>query len=543
MSHNPHPSCPTHEHAAWNRRSFVKSLFAGAGALLVPGIGGLQAAAAPLLAKGNPDRILLLLQLDGGNDGLNTVVPISDDRYFQQRPDLAITNALGLTTNAGLHPALTNLHGFWQDNQMAILQSVGYPDMSQSHFASADYWNEASDPSTGFLRTGWIGRTMLRTDPDYFTSPPAHPLALGVGASYSPLMQSAAGSIGVAFKDVWTFERVAQTGSLHSLDGLQGGPPGEQQRFVRDIGNRAFRFGSEIATRHGNASNTRPYPNSHIGKSLAAIARLIRGGMSTRVYHVSRWGFDTHAYQADEHADILSDIDDSLGAFYADLKSDGLDQRVMTLTFSEFGRRVYQNGQRGTDHGEASVMFALGPGVTPDIYGAAPDLSGENVPVHSDFRSVYTEALTDWMGIPQSDVAAALNGTYAPMGFISGGGLPVELAGFNGFATEAGVQLKWATLSETDADHFVVERSFRGSTSEFEAIGQVQATGSATRGATYAFVDPSPHAGPTSYRLRQVDLDGRFTFYGPITVESARVADFQLSAYPNPSRGRAVVNI
>ncbi|MEM6336075.1 MAG: T9SS type A sorting domain-containing protein, partial [Bacteroidota bacterium] len=122
-------------------------------------------------------------------------------------------------------------------------------------------------------------------------------------------------------------------------------------------------------------------------------------------------------------------------------------------------------------------------------------------------------------------------------------GLPVELAGFNGFATEAGVQLKWATLSETDADHFLVERSFRGSTSEFEAIGQVQATGSATKGATYAFVDPSPHAGPTSYRLRQVDLDGRFTFYGPITVESARVADFQLSAYPNPSRGRAVVNI
>ncbi|MEM1271070.1 MAG: hypothetical protein AAGI08_13600, partial [Bacteroidota bacterium] len=149
MSHTHHPSCPTHEHAAWNRRSFVKSLFAGAGALLVPGIGGLQAAAAPLLAKGNPDRILLLLQLDGGNDGLNTVVPVSDDRYFQQRPDLAITNALGLTTNAGLHPSLTNLHGFWQDNQMAILQSVCYPDMSQSHLASADYWNESIDPSTG----------------------------------------------------------------------------------------------------------------------------------------------------------------------------------------------------------------------------------------------------------------------------------------------------------------------------------------------------------------------------------------------------------
>ncbi|MEM6336073.1 MAG: DUF1501 domain-containing protein [Bacteroidota bacterium] len=512
---------------------------------MLPGIGGLHASAAPLLATSNPDRVLLLVQLKGGNDGLNTVIPIADDRYYTQRPTLGIAGntALGLTASAALHPALSNLHGHWQDNELAVVQSVGYPDMTKSHFKGIDYWMEGSDPGTGNYDSGWVGRTMLGLDPDYFTNPPAHPLALGVGASFSPLFETASGSTGVAFKDVSSFERVAETGQLWSLNGLQAGVGGSQQRFVREVGNRSFAFGTEIASVYGTASNTASYPNTNLSKSLATIARLIRGGLSTRVYHVSLGGFDTHANQLSDHANRLGQLDAALGAFYADLQNGGHDQRVLTLTFSEFGRRVYENGSAGTDHGAASVMFALGPGVTPDVYGPVPDLGENDVPVALDFRSLYSDALTGWMGMSQTDVSTLMGGTFPSVGIVQGGGLPVELTGFNAYVTAAGVELRWATLTETGADHFVIERSMRGSTSEFEAIGRLQATGSRQQGATYRFTDPASPGGRVSYRLRQVDRDGRFAFYGPITVEASAPLEFGLSAYPNPSRGNATIEV
>ncbi len=410
-------------HATWTRRQFLRGM-AVSGTAVSLGLNGrtVQATMAnPLLralASSASDRILVVIQLSGGNDGLNTVIPISNDIYYNARPGIAIApqDAVALTSDTALHPALARLAPLYQDGLLEVVQNVGYASPDLSHFTSTDVWLSGRDASD-MEGTGWSGRFLEKEYPSYADNPPDHPIALQIGSSTPLLFAGHGQSLGVTLPNQRLLDRLARSGQLFDEADVPDSIQGDEISFVRRVSNDSFVYAQAIKDAFDIGRNQASYSGgSTLGSDLATVARLIRGGLGARIYHVSIGGFDTHAYQAGSHNTLLSRLGNAISAFVEDLRADDLLDRVTGVTFSEFGRRVFQNGSSGTDHGTSAPMFIFGQHLAGGLLGDAPDLKNldpaRNMIAGIDFRSVYGSLLRDWFGMGQGEVDQLFNGAY-----------------------------------------------------------------------------------------------------------------------------------
>ena len=372
---------------------------------------------------GKDGNILVVLQLAGGNDGLNTVVPVGDDDYRRARPTLGLRDdqvlKLGQKEKVGLHPSLAGLAKFYEEGGLAVVQGVGYPNPNRSHFRSTEIWATATDENKA-SSTGWIGR--------YFDNAcggcdAAAGITLG---SQTPQAFSAQSPKGVLVEAAGGKRRrlgadgepEADGSMTMAMDGeVEEGPAGGS---IGDIAGPSGKINAldflertemdvqvtqkEIAAASKRGKNGVPYPGSWLGNQFALISRLIAGGMKTRVYYVSQGGYDTHTGQANAHERLLREMGDAVTAFLADLKAQGNLGRVTLMTFSEFGRRVRENASGGTDHGAAAPLFLAGGGIQAGLLGkmpslAARDLEDGDVKFNVDFRSVYATVLEKHLGV------------------------------------------------------------------------------------------------------------------------------------------------
>ncbi|HEY8932630.1 MAG TPA: DUF1501 domain-containing protein [Rariglobus sp.] len=381
MNNSPH-YLPT------TRREFLRLSGKGIGLLAFSQFAPSFLVQSTLAATPSPEKdrsILVLVQLAGGNDGLNTVIPYEDPEYYRLRPTIGIKkeDALRLDDTLGLHPSLVALHELMKDGRAGIIQNVGYPNPNRSHFRSSEIWETGSD-SNQFLPTGWIGR-FLDNACDGAPGEGSTPVAVHVT---NELPQS------------------FLSGKAHSTFGLRSTMMNAHvtdQRVQRVIGG----YRPESA-----------YPGNPFAQSLRNVASLIASGMSTRVYFVSLGGFDTHSNQVNHHGNLLRTLSEGLAAFQKDLVAKKLDSQVLTMTFSEFGRRPNENESRGTDHGTAAPLFVMGGNLKGSLHGTAPSLNlkkNQDVEFSTDFRQVYATVLDKWFACPTGQV---LGKTYEPLKFI-----------------------------------------------------------------------------------------------------------------------------
>ncbi len=415
----------------WSRRDFLGTLL-GATATV-----GLSLYRIPLYATAprsrmasllslNPDRRLVLIQLKGGNDGFNTIVPVRNDLYYNLRPTLAIpaNETVSLNAELGMHPSMAPLQNTWLSGQMAVIQGAGYPNASLSHFESTDIWTTASTDTSGKL-TGWVGNALDLEYPDFLEEPPGYPLALRVGGSQPLLFQGPSARMGIAINNGAAFDRLVATGSLYDEEDVPATFGGNELAFVRRSANEALTFGQLIQEAAANGLNRVEYPENPLGSSLAIVSQMIKGGLKTQIYLVELGSFDTHGNQLDRQEELLGNLAASVQAFFSDLEIDDAAGDVMALTFSEFGRRPYENGSGGTDHGTAAPMFAFGPGILGGVYSELPSLNdldkNGNVAPTTDFRSVYATTLVNWMGMEPDDVSMLLGSEYPFIDFVQSG--------------------------------------------------------------------------------------------------------------------------
>ncbi len=423
------------------RRQFLRtSLLGGAVAWSVPAFlertfFTLDAMAADSMQPTGKDApILVVLQLAGGNDGLNTVVPFSDDAYHRARPGIAIKNPLKITDSLGLHPRLTGLRRLYDEGHLAIVQGVGYPNPNRSHFRSTEIWQTASDAENAESH-GWIGRYFdaccKGDDPCVGVSigaqtPQAFAADQPKGVSFSKPEQfrfaSENSADPAAAEDFFrnTNEQGMESNDGGSIGMLQGpaGGGGDAMDFLRRTALDAQMSSDKVLAITRKSKSPVSYPPGNLADSMNLVARLIGGGLPTRVYYVGQGGYDTHSNQAGSHDRLMGDLDAALTAFTADLKAQGNFNRVVLMTFSEFGRRVAENGSGGTDHGAAAPLFVTGGAIKAGLYGASPSLTAlhDGDLVHNlDFRSVYATVLADWLKVP---VQPVLHRAFPTIGFV-----------------------------------------------------------------------------------------------------------------------------
>ncbi len=424
-----HGEAHEEDHNSWTRKNFLSTLGIGAmGSGLM--LGGLPVNAMArtkflnrLMAADN-DRILILIQLGGGNDGLNTIVPVENDIYYQKRPTIAISKeeSILLSDDIGMHPAMASLQPLWGNGNMSVIHNVGYQNANRSHARSTDIWTSASDENVN-LGTGWAGRFLVEDNPDFIVNPPEYPLGVRIGGS-ATLFQSEFGNLGVTFGGATQFAQFLEQGGFYDEVDVPENEFGRSLSFARKIANSSFKYLESIQTAADSSTNLGEYPNSGLSRSLSVVARLIRGGLKTKVFLVSKGGFDTHNNQGSTdggHANLLADIADSVSAFYADLEADGQQDRALTMTFSEFGRTLDENSSNGTDHGSSAPVMLFGP-VNGGLYGDhanLTDLDNSGDPIFSnDYRSIYTSILNNWFGLDVNETEMVLQGEFQDLGFV-----------------------------------------------------------------------------------------------------------------------------
>ena len=367
-----------------------------------------------LLPTSDNDRVLVLVQLTGGNDGLNTVIPLEYySNYYNARKNIGIkeSNVLKLSnvSNIGLHPSMTGLQQLYNDQQLAIIQSVGYPQPSFSHFRATDIWMTGSS-SNEILNTGWIGRFLDETFPGFPGSYPNNnmpdPLAIQIGSITSLSLQGPAQPMGMSISNTTNYYNFLS----NQIDPAPGTNAGKELTYVREITKQTQKYGDVIKAASAKVTQQAPYPTSNsLAEQLKIVARLIKGGLKTKIYLVSFGGFDTHSLQAvssdtstGNHAKLLKTVSDAIKAFQDDLKFLGVDDRVIGMTFSEFGRRILSNASGGTDHGAAAPLFIFGSKVNGGVIGKTPIIPttasvNDNIPYQYDFRSIYASLLSNWL--------------------------------------------------------------------------------------------------------------------------------------------------
>jgi uncharacterized protein (DUF1501 family) len=424
-----HGEAHTRDHDSWTRRSFLSTLgFAAMGSSMM--LGGMPVSTFARskffnrLASAENDRVLILIQLGGGNDGLNTIIPVTNDIYYQKRPTIGIRkqDSILLSDDIGMHPALASLEPFWDDGNMAVIHNAGYASQNRSHARSTDIWTSASSSNQN-INSGWAGRFLVEDNPDFIANPPEFPLGVRIGGSAN-VFQSEFGNLGVTFGGASQFTRFLEQGGFYDEHNVPENEFGRSLSFARKIANSSFKYLESIQAAADRASNLAEYPNSGLARSLSVVARLIRGGLNTKMYLVSLGGFDTHNNQGSltgGHANLLANIANSVSAFYNDLGTDNLNHRALTMTFSEFGRTLTENSSQGTDHGSSAPVMVFGP-VKGGQYGShatLTQLDGSGDPIYgTDYRSIYTSILDDWFGLPPEDLNSVIPGQYEKINFV-----------------------------------------------------------------------------------------------------------------------------
>ena len=387
-----------------DRRDFLK--ISAVAAYTISGMPGFLARAA---AQAGGDKTLVVIQLTGGNDGLNTLVPYSNPAYYAARPNIAVakSDVLTLGQGLGMHPALKPLMGLWDQGQLAWMENVGYPNPNRSHFASMAIWHTA-DPSQASSE-GWIGRISEQIGDPFCASNigTATPLAL-IAQNYAlPTIDS-----------VDNFQVRLPAGVQDAFDLMLSAQRGGEAAYLEQATRSMLKHTSAVQANIGKYRAGASYPDSKFAGQMKDVARLIASGTGQRVLYTSLGSFDTHAGQRGDQDRLLGEMAGALKAFYADLETQGLAEKVVVMGFSEFGRRVAENDSAGTDHGEGSVMFALGRGVKGGIHGDSPDLEKLNdgdVIYRQDFRGVYAEGLTGWLNL---DARKILGGDFRGPGWL-----------------------------------------------------------------------------------------------------------------------------
>ena len=404
------------------RREFIKKIgVASIGAPLL--LQGLQVQAMTSMVHVDPqaeDRVLVLVRLNGGNDGLNSVIPI--DQYANllvQRPNIILqeSSILNVTATIGLHPTMTGMESMFYDGKLGVIQSVGYPVQNRSHFRSTDIWSSGliDAPAT----TGWLGRKLQSDHATYPTHFPSesepHPFAINMGRGVSETCQGTKANFSHTVKDPNEVFDLNQGDFVHD-----GSCHSDQLEHINQLINQSNLYGGEInkAAESGNSISELYDEENDLAVQFRNVARLISGGLQTNIYILNVNGFDTHSAQVDssdsklgKHADLMKTVSDGIAAFQDDLSLLGLEERVIGMTFSEFGRQVASNASYGTDHGDAAPMFMFGTCLDFTIKGDNPEVSDtitkqEAVPMQIDFRDVYASVLKDWFGVSTSDIQA-----------------------------------------------------------------------------------------------------------------------------------------
>lgn len=360
------------------------------------------------------DTILVVCQLSGGNDGLNTVIPYTDPLYKSSRPALAIKDSeiLKINEQVGLHPSLKGLHELYQEKKVAIIQNVGYPKPNRSHFKSMDIWQSASPDDK--MKYGWIGRYVDSKLKVGGVNPvmtlglsTEKPLALAGNQASIPCFASLAdvqNMLGDADN-----ERMLR--EIQGADAMMGTPT----RVVQQANKSALDAMAALSKQLGSFAPKQTYGDDPFGKGFKQISHLIGASPATRVVYFSAGGFDTHARQADTHAKLLENFSKAVTAFQREMEAIGKADKVVVLVFSEFGRRVGENASQGTDHGAAGPMFLIGKKVKGGLLGGLPnlgDLQDGDLKFKIDFREVYAATLDNWMG---GDSEVVLGQKFSPL--------------------------------------------------------------------------------------------------------------------------------
>lgn len=367
-----------------------------------------------VVPKGN--RVLVILQLSGGNDGLNTVIPTYNDIYYKERPRLGIekTKALALSDEAGLHPSLVAFKGLYDEGELAILNSVGYPNPDRSHFRSMDIWHSASD-SRDYWNNGWVGRYLDAQCSG--CDKPTYALELDDMLSLALKGEQVNA---IAMRDPRRLYGTANERFFREVMKQHVDEPGEQPVDYLYKTMATTLSSADYIFQQSKMSPTKAvYPQTQLGTDLKTIASLIYSDINTKVYYLSLGSFDTHVNQQFTQQRLFTEMNDAIAAFTKDLKANGRFDDVMLMTFSEFGRRVSQNASGGTDHGTANNMFFVGGGFKKKgLINALPDLSDleeGDLKYKVDFKSVYATVLNKWLG---ADDAAILKQSYPHLSFI-----------------------------------------------------------------------------------------------------------------------------
>jgi len=403
-----------------SRRTFLRRTLAGSAVLTLGGaVPQFLLEAAAREGDAGDDTVLVVVQLSGGNDGLNTVVPIEDDAYYRARPQLTISKraALKIDDQTGLHPAMSGLAELFESGELAIVQGVGYPQPNRSHFESMDIWHSCRRKSQS-RPDGWLGRyldasatTEGRDVPALHLGAEKLPLALVAQDVRVPSVRSLDQFHLTAAPNVREVVRELATAERPEEDDLLG--------FVQSSTTAALEASRRVEAAKRSYHADIDYPDSGLAGKLRTVAQLIDAGMTTRVYYVELGGFDTHANQPDTHRALLSELSGAIHAFIRDVAAHGHGNRVLLTAFSEFGRRVKENASLGTDHGAAAPMLVAGPRVRGGLHGKQPSLTDRadgDLKHHTDFRRVYATVLEHWLRWPS---AAVLGGEFESLELIN----------------------------------------------------------------------------------------------------------------------------
>lgn len=403
------------------RRDFLKTSTAAGLPLLLNGFGVKALARNSLFSafNGDSDKVLVIIQLNGGNDGLNTILPLDQySKLANARSNILIpeSSALLLTPETGLHPVMSGLKGVYDNARMAIVQGVGYPNQNRSHFRSTDIWTSGS-PAEQTWNTGWLGRYF---DLEHSAFPSGYPnpeypdpFAITIGSLVSSTCQGVAANYSLAITDPFSLFPLASIGN----DVVPNTPYGEELTFLRQTILQTNEYADVITDAANLGNNLAIYPaDNELAQQLKNVALLIAGGLKTKIYVASLGGFDTHANQVQnndptlgEHAQLLQTLSDAVAAFQQDLQLLGLEERVITMTFSEFGRRIQSNDSFGTDHGSAAPLMVFGSCINAGILGDNPEIpdpigAQDGVAMQYDFRNIYGSVLMDWFEVPEDTV-------------------------------------------------------------------------------------------------------------------------------------------
>ena len=396
-----------------------------------------------IFAKVDNDRVLVIIQLNGGNDGLNTVIPVNQyGQYYNARTNIAIPEKKILSLNGfsatGLHPAMTSMQRLFNEGQLDIVQSVGYPQPNFSHFRATDIWMSGSD-SNEYLTTGWAGRFLDSNYPGYPDNYPnevdTDPLAIQIGSITSLTCQGPLVNMGMSISDPNAFYNLFDT----TEQSVPNTNAGYELSFIRRISKQTNKYATRIKAASDAVTQQGVYPNTSLANQLKIVSRLIKGGLKTKIYLVNYGGFDTHANQAvatdtstGTHANLLGAISEAIGAFQNDIKNQDIEDRVIGMTYSEFGRRIKSNASGGTDHGAAAPLFVFGKNVRGGIFGNNPTIpttltAGDNIPYQHDFRTVYNSILKYWFCVKETENRQIMLKEYPTLNLINASACAAEM--------------------------------------------------------------------------------------------------------------------